>query len=423
MNDQDRIAWLARRAAFGLAPGEPERFSAMGVDGYLDWLVEPEAPGGAIAVDPFAGLTFDDAPTSRARDGLTLVERWFDTMLTTPRPLREAMTWFWHDHFAVSYGQVKAAQPFARYLSLLRKHALGDFKQLIADITVDPAMLIFLDGATSTAAAPNENYGRELLELYTVGIGSYTEADVHAAAVALSGWVVRPGQGYSVTFVRTRHDARPQQLAGRTVSDVASVVDAAVQNDACAPYIAAKLAAWFLGPDFDRGSVPGFAKVFRDNGLAIAPLVRAILQAGLDGHGDDLVLAPVPWLMMMQRALGVRLDTRVAYSYLSGAGQAPLAPPNVGGWPGPSAWLGASATAMRVAMASALVDLLASSSPVLQAAASGDLARLATALGRPAGFSPATRDALRNLASSRPQGKAGAAVAVIAIASPDLLLA
>ena len=332
------------------------------------------------------------------------------------------MTWFWHDHFAVSYATVKYAQPFSRYLGLLRKHALGNFRNLIADISVDAAMLIFLDGTTSTGVAPNENYGREMLELYTLGIGNYTEADVRAAALALTGWVVRPREDYSTLFVRTRHNATPQTLLGKTVSDVSSVVDAAVRHEACAVHIAGKLAAWFLGPDYDRSLVPGFAKVFRENDLTIAPLVRAILRAGLDGKGGELVLSPLPWLIGAQKVLGVRLDVRIAYNYLSGAGQAVLTPPNVGGWPGPAAWLGSSATAMRVSMAGALIDLVPATSPVLRAAASADLSALATQLGRPSGFSAATRDALAAFAATKPAGKAGAAVAVVALASPDLVL-
>ena len=423
MNDREQIAWLARRAAFGLAPGELDRLAGRGADAYLETLVAPDLHGIAAGGDPWSGLTFSDDPTKRRAEGLALAERWLAHQAGTPRPLVAAMTWFWHDHFAVSYAQVKSTQPFSRYLTLLSKHALGDFRQLVTEISTDAAMLIFLDGTTSTGAAPNENYGRELLELYTIGIGSFTEADVRAAAAALTGWVVRPRDEYSTLFVRSRHNTAAQTLLGKTVTDVATVVDAAVRHDACAPFIAAKIAAWFLGPDYDTGLVAGFAKVFRDNNLALAPLVRAILRAGLDGAGGELVLAPLPWLVAAQKALGVSLDTATAYRYLTAAGQAPLTPPNVGGWPGPAAWLGSSATATRVSMASALVDLAPATSPVLRAAAAGDLATLASLLGRPAGFTPATRDALAAFGATKPTGKAGAAVTAVALASPDLLLA
>jgi uncharacterized protein (DUF1800 family) len=412
VNDRERISWLAGRAAFGLAAGDLERLSAVGVDAYLDTLV-----------NPFAGLTFSEDPAKRREEGLALADRWLNHMVATPRPLEEAMTWFWHDHFAVSLGQVKSSLPMSRYLSLLRANALGNFRQLVAQVSVDAAMLIFLDGTTSTASAPNENFGRELLELYTVGIGNYSEADVHAAAAALTGWVVRPRDQFSTTFVKSRHNATMQSLFGAKVNDVTTVVDAAVRNPACATYIAGKVAAWFLGPDYDRSLVAGFAKTFVDNDLAIAPLVRAVLRAGLDGHGGELVLAPVPWLVAARKALGVALDVRVAYRFLTSAGQAPLTPPNVGGWPGPSAWLGSSSTAMRVSLASALVDQLPASSPVAKAAAAGDLATLATLLGRPSGFSDATRDALTAFAATKPAGKAGAALAAVALSSPDLLVA
>jgi uncharacterized protein (DUF1800 family) len=323
----------------------------------------------------------------------------------------------------VSYPVVKAATPFARYLDRLHAHALGDFRRLITEITTDAAMLIFLDGTTSTATAPNENYARELLELYTIGVGNFTEADVRAASVALAGWVVRPREDHRVLLVAARRPTAPQTVLGRTVRDAAGVVDAAIGVDACAGFIAAKLAAWFLGPDHDPTLVPGFAQVFRERGFAIAPLVKAILTAGIEGRGGDLVLAPFPWLATAQRALGARLPAATAYGQLELAGQAPLVPPNVGGWPGPAAWLGASATAARVSMAGALIDAVPATNPVLRAAASGDLTLLARSLGRPQGFSPPTAAALRAFAATRPTGKAGAAVTAVALASPDLVLA
>jgi uncharacterized protein (DUF1800 family) len=256
-----------------------------------------------------------------------------------------------------------------------------------------------------------------------VGVGNYAEADVHAAAAALTGWVVRPREQYAVSFVPGRHDATPRTLFGAEVRDVGSVVDAAVRNPACATFVAAKLAAWFLGPGYDTSIVPGLAATFRDGDHEIAPLVRAILRAGLDGRGSELVLAPVPWFVAARKALDVSPDVRVVIQDLSSAGQEPLLPPNVGGWPGPAAWLGASATAMRVSLATALVDQLPVTSPVAKAAAAGDLATLAVLLGLPNGFAAPTRDALAALVANRPGGRAGAAVASVALASPDVLVA
>jgi uncharacterized protein (DUF1800 family) len=423
VDDREKISWLGRRAAFGLAPGALDRLAVSGPDAYLDILVDPGANRVAVSPDPFAGLTATNEATTRREEALALADRWLDHMLVTPRPLEEVMTWFWHDHFAVSLAVVKASQPMARHVSLLRTHALGNFRELVEQVSIDPAMLLFLDGATSTSVAPNENFARELLELYTVGIGNFTEADVHAAAAALTGWVVRQREGYVAELVRARHNATPQPFFGTKVTDVVSVVDAAVRSPACPTFIAAKLAAWFLGPDHDANLVPELAKTFVDNDLAIAPLVRAVLRAGLDGRGGALVLAPVPWFIAARRALDVPIDNRVAYRYLAGAGQAPLAPPNVGGWPGPSAWLGSSATAMRVSLASALVDQLTTAQPTLQIAAAGDLASLAKLFSLPHGFNAATTDALRAFAATKPAGRAGAALAVVALSSPDLLVA
>jgi uncharacterized protein (DUF1800 family) len=423
VNEREKVAWLARRAGFGLAPGELDRLEKLGSGAYLDMLVAPDRAGVPTTPDMLAGLTFGEDNAARRDDTFNLIDRWLASMHAAVRPLEEMMTWFWHDHFAVSIGVVQRPKLMADHLGLLRRHALGDFGRLVSDVTVDAAMLIFLDGAKSTRQAPNENYGRELLELYTVGIGNFTEADVRAAAVALTGWTIRLREGATVVFDPRRHDSTAQTLLGRSVNDAASVVATAVANAATPRFIAAKVAAWFLGPDVGADAVDRFASTFRAGGLQLEPLVRSVLQAGLDGQGGEIVLAPVPWLAGVQRSLGVRLETRAALRILAGAGQVPLSPPNVGGWPGASAWLGASSTAARLSLAAALVDRLPASSPVLAAAAAGDLVRLADLLGRPTGFSAATRSALADLAASRPGDRAGAAMLAVALASPDLVVA
>jgi uncharacterized protein (DUF1800 family) len=423
MDAQQQVSWLARRATFGLAPGELDRRVAQGAAAWLDELLHVEPARTAPLSATFTTASFEDTPTSRRADAVVLADAWFGLVHSTAHPLQAAMAWFWHDHFAVSLQAVSSAIPFARYLGLLHDQALGDFRRLIREVTLDAAMLQFLDGASSTAASPNENFGRELLELYTLGVGAFTEHDVRAAASALTGWVVRPRLDHRVQFVPGRHAAAPQVLLGRTVRDVDTVVDAVVSHEACASFLAAKLAAWFLGPDHDRSLHAGFAKTFRDHDLAIAPLVHAVLSAGLDGRGGELVLAPFPWLSTAQRALGVRLDAGAALRMLALAGQMPLQPPNVGGWPGPHAWLGTSATAARVALASALVDASPPSSPVLRASEALDLEALAALLGLPTGFSVATTDALRSLHRRRPGGRSGSAVAAVALASADMVLA
>src|SRR5262249_35738337 len=155
---------------------------------------------------------------------------------------------------------------------------LGDFRTLLRAVSVDPAMLVYLDGVKNVRNGVNENYGRELLELFSLGIGHYSEDDVRAGATALTGWsVVR--QPPSSRFVARQHDDTPQTYLGHAgVHDVDTVVDAVVANDACPAWIAGKLAKAILGPDVDQGLVTKLAADFKAGGLQLKPLVRAILE-------------------------------------------------------------------------------------------------------------------------------------------------
>ena len=423
VNEHEKVLWLARRAAFGFAPGELEQFEPAGAAAYLDRLVDPDAHGVAVAADPFADIVEVTDPQdnkTRAEMLQKFTYSWIDHMVATPRRLDEMMTWFWHDHFAVQSSVVRSGRLMADHINLLRTHALGNFRAMIREVTTNAAMLIYLDGAKSTSQAPNENYGRELLELFTLGIGNYTEADVRSAAVALTGWQVLLRQGARPAFNARLHDPRPQTLLGKSVNDVDSVVNAAVDHPSTATFIAGKIAAFFLGPDVDAALVNGFAATFRAGNFELRPMVRAVLQAGLEGKGGSIVQSPLVWWVATRRATAIAPDPRTVVRYLDSAGQVPGNPPNVGGWPGMTAWLGASPTAMRATLASLAAELVAPNSPLLAAAAKGDFARVATLLNVANGFVPATTAAIKNLGSCGVRPGVGALT--LALASPDVLI-
>ena len=380
-------------------------------------MVDPDAAGIAPTPDPWGDdLQVDvDDPGARREAGGRLVDGWLTRMATTDRPLEEAMAWFWHDHFATSVQVVRAPVLMAEQIRTFWRLGLGSFRDLLRAVTIDGAMLRYLNGAESTAEAPNENYGRELLELFTLGVGEYDEADVAAGAAALTGWLVT-ARG-DVRFIERRHDDGPQRYLGVDgVHDVDSVVDAVCAHDALAPFIAGKVARWFLGDGaVDDDLVADLARTFRDADLEMAPLVRATLQAGLDGRTSEVAAAPVPWLVGAVRALDVDLPltARVRLGLLLDCGQVPTAPPSVAGWPGGAAWFSTGALVSRRTLASALAE--SGREGALDAAArAGDLDALADGLGRPEGFRPSTLDALA-------EAPADARLA-LALVSPDLLL-
>ena len=414
------IAWLARRAAWGLRPGQLDELETLGTDAVIDVLVDPDGNGVGPEPSPWDGFEYVD-DENRREQGLEVLASWLGHLVTTDRPFENSIAWFWHDHFAVSAEVVRYLPALLDHLELLRASAFGDFRQLIRDVTTDPAMLIFLDGTTSTGASPNENYGRELLELYTLGIGNYTEDDVRAAAVALTGWVVARRFGYEARFVSQRHDPTPQTFLGTPgVTGVDAVVDTAVAHPAVPTYIAGKMARHFLG-DVDDEAIESLADTFATNGRRIAPMARAMLEAGIDGAGSPQVTAPVPWTIAALKATGADIAPRILAGLLRQMGQVPGLPPNVGGYPGAATWLASSSTAGRFTMANALARTTPDDSPVLAAAAGGDYDELADLLLRPEGFSGPTIAALRDLPSSAAP-RPGEAVLAIALASPELLI-
>lgn len=422
---REAVAFLARRATWGLAPGALDELEALGVAGTIDRLVDPSAVGIAEEASAWADwdFTYDrsDGKASRAQT-LEAFDRWMTRLQTTNRPLDHQLAWFWHDHFAVSFQVVRYLPAMLDHLELCRSLGRGDVRELIRQVTTDPAMLVFLDGATSTGESPNENFGRELLELYTVGINNFTEADVRAATVALTGWVVRPRSGYKAHFVPRRHDDTPQTLLGVDgVHDVDTTIAAVTSSPACPVFIASKLGRYLLG-DIDTTTIFDLGSVFEAADLDISALARATLTTGVAGHASPIVAAPLPWLLQAIASTGARVETAALVGALRLLGQLPANPPNVGGYPGASTWLGSSATAARFSVATDLARRTPADAPALIAAREGDWTRLADLLLRPGGFSQPTLAALADLDRSvtiRP----GEGALALALASPDLLIA
>ena len=425
MAERDQVAWTLRRAGFGPAPGQLET----AVPATIDALVDPASHGVPAAPDPWAGVDLG-AYDPKAKGGATrkliaqTVGAWLVAMATTPRPFEEWMRWFWHGHFVSSIRVVKRPALMVQQLRTFAELGLGDLPTLLRAVTIDPAMLIYLDGVTNQRGGVNENYGREVLELFALGVGHYGEDDVRAGAVALTGWQV---QDRSATTARAvlqprRHDDAPQAYLGRSgVHDLDTVIDAIVNHPACAPFITAKLARAVLGPTVDPALIDRLAREFAASGLQIRPLMRSILAAA--DASTELVLAPVPWLVSMIKATGAPAGAAVAQAGEAGlvaSGQVPFDAPNVAGWPGGRAWLSASTTVARFNLATVVAGLAPPDGPALQAAARGDLTALADTLGHPEGFSASTGAALRDLAPHDPTGSGRLAVAM---ASADVALA
>ena len=411
MDDRRAVAWLHRRAGFGLHPDELDAAAARGPAAELDRLLTPP--------EPPAGDDWDDARLPldpKDRDARRYaIHRWLDLMVGSTRPLVDRMAWLWHGHLVSALDKVRIARLMVDQVRLLRRAGLGSFPDLLSAVAIDPAMLIYLDGRESTGRAPNENFARELMELFTLGVGQYVEADVRAGAAALTGWRLRPRQG-RVALDPARHDDAPQRYLGvEGVHDLAGVVSALAAHPALPPFVSGAVAAELLGPS-DPAAVAPLAGAFTASGLRIDALVRAALEAGLAGRSGPVVLGPVPWLVTAQRVTGAVLEPAARLVGLRSAGQLPMLPPNVAGWPGGPAWFASATVVSRANLAAAVAAATEDGQPVLEAAGAG-AGPLAEVLALPdPGFGPATAAALSRAASARER-------LALALTSPEVVLA
>lgn len=403
------LAWLGRKVGWGLRPGELDRWQSLGVSAAIDELVYPDEAVLRARPDPFAEV--ERRPDQPVRMVRQATMRWIEGAVDSPRPLETFMEFFWSDFFAVSVRSVRPHHWMFEHMNLLAEHALGNFAELLRAVTVDPAMLDFLDGRRSTKDKPNENYGRELLELYSVGVGNFTEDDVASAARALTGWKVRRNANEAQHIARF-HDDAPQTLLGVDgVHDVETTIAAVLDHPATAPRVVGLLADAILGPGYRPNLLTETADRFRSD-WEVAPVVKELLELGVAGHASPSVLEPLAWYVSMRRLPMPPPPREELRTFFSLSGQIPMQPPNVGGFPGADAYLSASATIGRVNMASRLAEAAA---PSTLRSIGDNVDELAERLSLVDGFAPATRAALDGLAP-------GVERLAAAMASPDVLV-
>jgi uncharacterized protein (DUF1800 family) len=387
IDDRRRIAHLLRRAGFGASPAEREEYLALGFEASVDRLLHPETIPDDGALDrEFDALVAD----AELQKGMTTL-RWLYRMTHSPRPLEEKLAFFWHDHFATSVEKVKSEAQMWRQYELFRSRGLGRFEELTVEVARDPAMLFWLDNWQSHKEAPNENFGRELLELFTLGIGNYSEADVKAASRAFTGWTLdvwgeRAQQGETAAnedlteeerqalkkmmmmelrdnaaflFWPVWHDESEKTFLGQTGNwNGEDIVRIATGDPACARFVAGKLFAFFVWDQPDKATVAPYAAVFTETGGDIRETLRAIFLSAdfvSDRAYRAKVKSPVEFVVGAMRGLGGWLGARQLLGVLQSMGQVPFAPPHVGGWPSGLAWAGPSAAFARVNLINALL--------------------------------------------------------------------
>jgi uncharacterized protein (DUF1800 family) len=356
---------LLTRAGFTPAPAEVVRYAALTPAQAVDRLlaetrkVAITAPPGWIdepVVGPraYRALSEEQQKLERqknVRQSLELRRWWINEMATTPSPLTERMTLFWHNHFVSAQPKVRWPQLMYRQNMLLRQHALGDFGALLHAIARDPAMLVYLDGATNRRGSPNENFSREVMELFVLGQGHYGERDVKEAARAFTGFSL-DADTLAFLYRPGFHDGGDKAVlgvSGRLGGD--DVLDILLAQPAVAEFIVAKLWREFVSPGPDPARVARIARQFRESRYDIAVAVREVLlQPELIAAGTDhaLVKSPVELVVGLVRQTGSRISSDIgAVAAVAAMGQNLFSPPNVRGWPGGEAWINTQTLLVR----------------------------------------------------------------------------
>ena len=370
MATRAELTHLLRRATFGPRAEEVDAAERAGFDATLDALLQPagddtgaaRTPVAQVGPDPL--LALGPKPDRQARQKARQQRRdqvrtvtlwWLDRMAQADHQLAEKLAFIWHGHWATSVQKVNLAGLMLGQQQTLARLGRGDFGALTKAMLRDPALIIWLDGQKNTRQAPNENLARELMELFTLGIGTYTEDDVRQAARALTGWQLDKASATAV-FRPARHDPGVKTVLGHSGPlDADGLADILLAQPANAEFVARRL--WFRfasGDDIPNDTLHRAVDAYRP-ARDVTALLKALLTDPEFAHtAGHLVKQPVEWAVGAARQLGIRpgaladSEQRQLLQTLDALGQVPFQPPSVGGWPSGTAWLTTSATQVRV---------------------------------------------------------------------------
>ncbi|MCB1097269.1 MAG: DUF1800 domain-containing protein [Verrucomicrobiae bacterium] len=288
------------------------------------------------------------------------IELWLSRMLSSQAQTREKMTLFWHGHFATSIQKVKSPLLIHQQNALFRSQALGNFKSLTHAICEDPAMMLYLDTDKNVKGRPNENFARELLELFTLGEGSgYTETDIAEAARAFTGYQLNRIVGRP-TFVPRKHDRGEKTFMGKSGPfKQDDIVDIVFETPRCAEFMVAKLWEFFVYEEPADEIVKTLAKQFRDSGYEVKPLLQTIFLSNEFNSAKAMrtqIKSPVQFIVQMARELELpKVPPRIAENAMQQLGQVLYNPPNVAGWEGGRSWINTNTLLSRYNIAGFLL--------------------------------------------------------------------
>ncbi len=364
------MAHLMRRAGFGARREELERYVAQGYEATVEWLLHPQSDNGIEEdiVDRYY-IDIDDLRNADPTNAW-----WLYRMINTANPLQEKMGLFWHGLFATAYEKVENGRATAAQIEMFRRHCLGNFRTLLLELSRDPAMIIWLDNNTNHRGAPNENYGRELLELFSMGVGNYTEDDVKECARAFSGWTVAninaryPWGPFPMEFEyrpEDHDDTEKTFLGERGRFNGEDIIDIIVRQPATGRFVATKLYNFFVSDEPAPGeAIETLASAYFESNCDMRSVMRVLLNAEFFKNARFAkVKSPAEMVASVLRLVGDfpepqpgLLETTYESKYM---GQELLNPPTVEGWHTGKEWIDSGSLVGRVNFASNKVSDLA----------------------------------------------------------------
>jgi uncharacterized protein (DUF1800 family) len=377
--DFDAAAHLLVRAGFGGSPDEIQKMYALGPEKAVDSLIN--APLENDLQPAWARPDDQDELHAKMQEAATPQEKqmarkllrekfngemkdltlwWIARMVNTHSPLAEKMTLFWHGHFATSGQKVRPAYKMWLQNETLRQNAFGNFRALVKAVSRDPAMMVWLDLVQSKKESPNENFAREVMELFTLGEGHYTEFDVKEAARAFTGYRINQAE-QSFRFAERQFDPGIKTFMGKTGPwDGDQILDIIVSQPACARFIGAKIWKFFAYDDPKPKLVEALASEFRNSHYELRPfLISLFLSEEFYGSQacDSQIKSPVQFLVQALRTLPIPLPNSNLVEYvLRQMGQIPFFPPNVKGWDGGKSWINTATLTFRYKLAHQLIN-------------------------------------------------------------------
>ncbi len=364
LTDLELMAHLYRRAGFGATHDEITAAVDRGYEATVEELLHPEAQP-----DVDLDLMYRFYPDMKEEREIEITQAyWVYRMINSPRPLEEKMALFWHSLFATAFNKSNHAQMVHRQVNTFRKHCLGNFRTILLELSRDPAMIFWLDNQENTKDVHNENYGRELLELFSMGIGTYSEDDVKSCARAFTGWSVETllnigpfGRNvWNFEFKPEQHDYSEKEFLGQRGNfDGADIIDIVAQQPATARFIARRLYLFFVSDRPNDAVIDELAEVFQASGGDIRSVMRALLLSDVF-RSERAYLAkvksPAEYVVGVSKLVGdfrfpdwgiVNLALECRYM-----GQDLMNPPSVEGWHVGREWIDTGILVERVNFAS-----------------------------------------------------------------------